>query len=76
MAQPWPPCVHTPIAAPATAPKSASSRITFADLPPSSRNTFLTVAEAHSITRRPVAVEPVKVTTSTRGSVARISPSR
>ena len=40
-----------------------------ADFPPSSRKTFFTVAEAHSITRRPVAVEPVKVTRSTRGSV-------
>ena len=47
-----------------------------ADFPPSSRNTRLTVAEASCITRRPVAVEPVKETTSTRGSDASSSPTR
>jgi hypothetical protein len=33
------------------------------------------VADAHCMTRRPVAVEPVKVTRSTRGFVVRSSPS-
>jgi hypothetical protein len=43
-------------------------------LPPSSRNTFFTVVAPHSMTRRPVAVEPVKVTMSTRGSRTNASP--
>jgi len=63
-------------APPAKAPAGASSSSTLADLPPSSRKIFFTVAEASSITRRPVAVEPVKVTMSTRGSEASSSPSR
>ena len=47
-----------------------------ADLPPSSRKTFFTVSEALAMMRRPVAVEPVKVIMSTRGSVVRTSPTR
>ncbi len=53
--------------------RSASSRITQADLPPSSSSTFLTVAAAAAITARPVTVEPVKATASTRGSVVSIA---
>ena len=45
-----------------------------ADLPPSSRNTFFTVSLAAAMMRRPTAVEPVKLTMSTIGSVVRISP--
>ena len=45
-----------------------------ADLPPSSRNTFFTVSDALAMMRRPVAVEPVKVIMSTRGSVVSTSP--
>ena len=58
-----------------TPARFASSSTTFALFPPSSRKTFFTVADAHSMTRRPVAVEPVKLTASMRGSLARISPS-
>ena len=45
-----------------------------ADLPPSSRNTFFTVSLAAAMMRRPAAVEPVKLTMSTRGSVTSASP--
>lgn len=44
-------------------------------LAPSSRNTFLMVAAASAITLRPVAVEPVNETKSTRGSLASMAPS-
>ncbi len=47
--------------------KSASSSTIIADLPPSSRKTFLTVSLAAAMIRRPVGVEPVKVTMSTSG---------
>src|SRR5665213_1697844 len=43
-----------------------------ADLPPSSRKTRLTVGAAQAISRRPTAVDPVKLTMSTFGSSARI----
>jgi hypothetical protein len=45
-----------------------------ADLPPSSRQTRLTVSAASMATRRPTAVEPVKDTTSTPGWVHSTSP--
>ncbi len=54
--------------------KSASSRRTFGDLPPSSIATGLTVAAASSETRRPARVEPVKETKSTPGWPAIASP--
>ena len=47
-----------------------------ADLPPSSRNTFFTVSAPLAMMRRPVAVDPVKVIMSTRGSVVSTSPTR
>ena len=53
---------------------SASSSMTKADLPPSSRNTFFTVSLAAAMIRRPTGVDPVKVTMSTIGSVTRASP--
>ena len=56
------------------APAGTGSSTIDADLPPSSRKTFFTVAAAVAMTRRPVAVEPVNVTASTRGSAASISP--
>src|SRR5664280_741313 len=54
--------------------RSASGRITLADLPPSSSATFLTVAAATSVTRLPAAVEPVNDTMSTSGCAAIASP--
>ena len=54
--------------------KSASSRTIIADLPPSSRNTFLMVSLAAAMILRPVAVDPVNVTTSTSGLVVRATP--
>jgi hypothetical protein len=57
--------------APATADTSASSSAIAADLPPSSRKTFFSVGAAAAMIARPVAVDPVKDTMSTRGSVDR-----
>jgi hypothetical protein len=51
-----------------------SSSTIVADLPPSSRKVFLMVAAAASMTLRPVAVEPVNVTRSTRGSLESSAP--
>ena len=53
---------------------SASSSRMFADFPPSSRKHFFTVAEQACMIARPVAVEPVKLTMSTRGSFTSASP--
>ena len=68
MAQPCPACeqIVKPANIAASA-RSASSSTTKADLPPSSRNTLFTVSLAAAMMRRPVAVEPVKLTMSTRG---------
>ncbi|OIR00850.1 hypothetical protein GALL_169860 [mine drainage metagenome] len=55
--------------------KSASSRITAADLPPSSSATRLTPAAASSETRTPAPVEPVNETMSTSGWRTSASPS-
>ena len=69
IAQPWPACVLAMNAAsPAAEATSASSITMNADLPPSSRNTFVMFSAAVRMTARPVAVEPVKDTMSTRGS--------
>ena len=76
MAQPCPPCMHDDTAPGSDFSKSASSRSRFTDLPPSSRNVGLSVAEAASMIRRPVAVEPVKATMSTSGDVVMTSPTR
>ncbi|MCY1186531.1 hypothetical protein D9M73_274120 [compost metagenome] len=54
--------------------RSASSRITEADLPPSSSATRLTVCAASSDTRLPARVEPVNDTMSTSGWLASTSP--
>ena len=53
--------------------KSQSSSAMNADSPPSSRNTFFTVSLAAAMIRRPVAVDPVKLTMSTIGSVVSAS---
>ena len=75
MAQPWPAWVHTMAAAISpTVATSASSRTTYALLPPSSRNTLFTVADAAAITRRPTAVDPVKLIMSTPGWAVSASP--
>jgi hypothetical protein len=76
MAQPCPPCMHD-VTTPGSEPsRSASSRYRFTDLPPSSRNVRFRVALPASMTRRPVAVDPVKATMSTDGEVVRTSPIR
>ena len=54
--------------------RSASSSTMNADLPPNSRNTFLTVCAAAAITALPVTVDPVNETRSTRGSPASCAP--
>ncbi len=54
--------------------RSASGRMTLADLPPSSSATRLTDSAASAATRRPAAVEPVKETMSTAGWAAIASP--
>ena len=54
--------------------RSASSRMTFGDLPPSSSATGFTVADASSLTRLPARVEPVNETMSTPGWEAIASP--
>ena len=69
---PWPDIVHTPPAASgSTAARSASSSTMWVDLPPSSITVFFTVGAAAARILRPTAVEPVKVTMSTRGSEVR-----
>ena len=73
--QVWPELRKQAFTVPRTAAaKSASSRITAADLPPSSRATRLTVCEASSETRLPARVEPVNETISTSGWVTSASP--
>jgi hypothetical protein len=56
------------------AARSASSRITLADLPPSSKATRLTVFAAAVVTSLPARVEPVKDTMSTPGCADKASP--
>ena len=57
MAHPCPPWVQDMLTIGSTAPKSASSHTIIADLPPSSRNTRLSVAAPFSMIRLPVTVE-------------------
>ena len=52
----------------------ASSRTTNADLPPSSRHTFLMPSPASDATRRPACSDPVKLTMSTSGWPTIASP--
>ena len=76
MAQPCPAWTQT-IAPPGTTEaKSASSHTIMADLPPSSRNTLLSVGAPFSMIRLPVAVEPVNEIMSTSGEMVSSSPTR
>ncbi len=71
----WPWCRNDPQApADAAAARSASSRMTSAELPPSSRCARLRWRAASSPMRRPTAVEPVKLMIRTSGSVISASP--
>ena len=72
---PCPQCISTcpnPMVRAYSSP--TSPRTTVALLPPSSNWTRFTVAEADAMIRRPVAVEPVKVTMSTIGFEVSSSP--
>ena len=73
--QVWPVAAKTPAMIPlAAAARSASSKTTCGDLPPSSRVTRLTFSAAAFATARPVAVEPVNATLSTPGWAASAAP--
>ena len=66
--QSWPALPNTaPGAAAAAASRSASAKMTFADLPPSSSVTRLIVAAAPAAIERPTSVEPVKAILATSG---------
>ncbi len=67
IAQPWPECMQTMPAAGSTSAKFASSRMMFADLPPSSRNTRFSVSAPRAAMCLPTAVEPVNEIMSTSG---------
>ncbi len=58
----------------AAAARSASAKIRFADLPPSSRVTRLIVPAAPSAIPRPTSVEPVKAILATSGCSTRRCP--
>lgn len=73
--QTWPERQKMPHAAALeAAARSASAKTMFGDLPPSSSETRLRERDASSMTRLPLAVEPVKETMSTRSSVTSGSP--
>ena len=66
--QSWPALPNTAIGAAAAArSRSASAKITFADLPPSSSVTRLIVCAAPAAIARPTSVEPVNATFATSG---------
>ena len=69
-AQPWPAWKYAGAATcGATVSRSSASSTMATDLPPSSRCTRFSVFAASSMMRFPVALEPVKLTLSMRGSV-------
>ncbi len=73
--QSWPAFPKTAYgAAAAAASRSASAKITLADLPPSSSVTRLMDCEASAPTFRPTSVEPVKATLATSGCSTIRSP--
>ena len=73
--QSWPALSKTEYGAAAAAfSRSASSKITFADLPPSSSVTRLIVPAAPCITSRPTSVEPVNAIFATSGCSMRRCP--
>jgi hypothetical protein len=75
MAQPCPAWEQIVKAAIIDARGTSASSITMnADLPPSSRKHFFTVALAAAMTARPVAVDPVKLIMSTSGLVTSAAP--
>lgn len=61
---------------PTTASRSASSKTSCADLPPSSRVTGRSARPAFSATVAPTAVEPVNATWATSGCCTSASPTR
>ena len=64
-----------PISVPSKArSKSALSRMILADFPPSSRPTFLRLIAASAMMRFPVAVPPIKPTTSMPGCFTNCEP--
>ena len=74
--QVWPVAAKTPAMMPlAAAGRSASSKTTCGDLPPSSRVTRLRLSAAACATARPVAVDPVNATLSTPWCPASAAPS-
>ena len=73
--QSWPALSKTAYGAAAAAfSRSASSKTTFADLPPSSSVTRLIVAAAPCMIPRPTSVEPVKPIFATSGCSTRRAP--
>ena len=73
--QDWPDITHAIIAAIGSAElKSASSSTMWADLPPNSSSVFFTVGAPAARIARPVAVDPVNVIMSTRGSADSAAP--
>src|SRR5207244_3699030 len=73
--QSWPALSKTAYGATAAAcSRSASAKITFADLPPSSSVTRLIVPAAPCMTLRPTSVEPVKPIFATCGCSTRRCP--
>ena len=73
--QVWPVAAKIPAITPLTAASmSASGKMMFGDLPPSSRVTSAMWSAALFITAMPVAVDPVKVTLSTPGSAVSAAP--
>ncbi len=73
--QSWPALPNTAIgAAAAAASRSASAKITLADLPPSSSVTRLIVCAALAAIERPTSVEPVNAIFATSGCSTRRAP--
>ena len=73
--QSWPALSKTEYGAAAAARSmSASSKMTFADLPPSSSVTRLIVPAAPCMTRRPTSVDPVNAIFATSGCSIRRCP--
>src|SRR5215469_179627 len=73
--QVWPVAANTPASTPLqAASRSASSKTTCADLPPSSSSTPVMFAAAALATSAPIAVEPVNATLFTSGCAASALP--
>ena len=72
--QHWPWLKKIALAAPSTAPDSASSNTMFGLLPPSSSETFFRFPVAACTISLPTSVEPVNATLSTSSWAARAAP--